>query len=89
MSLGHEHDYPPLLWNFGVSLVERAVLDAFCRAKDMTFAEALRSNALGIRLGQVDGDLAGLTPGELLPEQPLRTPHRPPHGRPVRSAHRR
>ncbi|MBT3606460.1 MAG: hypothetical protein HN521_25595 [Candidatus Latescibacteria bacterium] len=25
--------YPPLLWAFGVSLIERAVIDAFCRAK--------------------------------------------------------
>ena len=68
----HDHDYPPLLWNFGVSLVERAVLDAFCRAKGVTFADALRSNLLGIRLGQVDDNLAGVEPGELLPKQPLR-----------------
>ena len=30
----NDEGYPPLLWNFGVSLVERAVLDAFCRAKE-------------------------------------------------------
>src|SRR6266540_2727421 len=27
-----EHGFPPLLWGFGVSLVERACIDAFCRA---------------------------------------------------------
>jgi hypothetical protein len=69
----HDHDYPPLLWNFGVSLVERAVLDAYCRVTGVTFADALRSNSLGIHLGQVDGDLAGFKPGDLLPEQPLRS----------------
>lgn len=30
-----------LLTSFGVSLVERAMLDAVCRARDMTFAEAV------------------------------------------------
>ena len=69
----NDEGYPPLLWNFGVSLVERAVLDAFCRAKAITFAEALRSNSLGICLGQVDSDLVGLMPGDLLPAQPLRS----------------
>jgi len=43
-------DLPPLLWNFGVSLVERALIDAFCRAADMTFAHAVRTNALQIPL---------------------------------------
>ena len=45
-----EQGYPPLLWNFGISLIERAVIDAFCRATDTSFAQALRANTLGIRL---------------------------------------
>ena len=36
---------PPLLSNFGVTLVERAIIDAFCRATGQTFAAAVRSNA--------------------------------------------
>ena len=40
--------YPPLLWGFGVSLVERALLEAFCRATGQPFATALRTGALGI-----------------------------------------
>ena len=58
--------YPPLLWAFGVSLVERAVIDAFCRAKGMTFARAVQENALGIRLGDIHAELEGNAPGELL-----------------------
>src|SRR5439155_16209621 len=40
---------PPLLANFGTSFVERAMIDAFCRITKQTFAQALRSDALGIR----------------------------------------
>lgn len=40
--------YPPLLWNFGVSLVERALIDAFCRATHTTFSTALNTGALGV-----------------------------------------
>ena len=47
---------PPLLWGFGVSLVERAVIDAFCRATDTPFARAVRRNTLGIRLGDIHGN---------------------------------
>jgi hypothetical protein len=42
-----EAGYPPLLWNFGVSLVERCLIDAWCRAAGMPFHEAVRSGALG------------------------------------------
>ena len=69
----HEHGYPALLWNFGVSLVERAVLDAFCRITGIPFALALRTDALGIRLGRVDGDLAGCELVDLLPAKAQRT----------------
>jgi hypothetical protein len=36
----------PLLANFGVTLVERAIIDAFCHATGQTFAQAVRTNAL-------------------------------------------
>ena len=35
-----ETSYPPLLWGFGVSMVERALIDAFCRAIGCTFEQA-------------------------------------------------
>jgi hypothetical protein len=63
--------YPPLLWNLGVSLVERAVLDAFCRATGVPFAAAARTNTLGVRLGDVHPELAGSQPADLLPARPL------------------
>jgi len=64
--------YPPLLWGFGVSFVERAAIDAYCRAKGVTFGDALRSGALGVRLGDVHEELNDAQPGDLLPAQPLR-----------------
>lgn len=69
-----EKDYPPLLWGLGVSLVERALMDAFCRAKGLTFTEALRYNALGIQLDVFHYDLAGRSPADLLPAQPVVNP---------------
>jgi hypothetical protein len=63
--------YPPLLWAFGVSLVERAVIDAFCRAKGVTFAHAVHNNLLGIWLGDIHGELKNKNPADLLPDAPL------------------
>ena len=62
---------PPLLWNLGVSLVERAVLDAFCRLREVTFARALRENLLGMELGELYAELDTHVPADLLPLQPL------------------
>jgi len=63
--------HPPLLSSFGVSLVERALIDAFCRARQMPFAGAVRENALGIRLATMHSELAGARPADLLPSRPL------------------
>ena len=68
-----EQGYPPLLWNFGVSLIERAVIDAFCRATGTSFSQALRTNTLGIRLDEIHNELANYQPADLLPAQPLRS----------------
>ena len=48
---GSEQKLPPLLTHFGTSLVERAVIEAVCRSLGQPFAQALRGNQLGIRLG--------------------------------------
>lgn len=63
--------YPPLLWAFGVSLVERALIDAFCRANEISFALAVRTNRLGIRLEDIHPELEGAAPADLLLAQPL------------------
>ena len=49
-------DTSALVRSFGVSLMERAVIDATCRAADTSFHNALRA------------DLFGFAPGELHPE---------------------
>ena len=70
---GRRNNMPPLLLNFGVSLVERAVISACCRAWGRAFPRAVRENRLGIDFGQLPyKDLAGKEPGDLLPPQPLR-----------------
>ena len=66
-----ERGFPPLLWGFGVSLVERAILDAVCRLRQMPFARAVRDDALGLRPEVIYSELAGRNPAEFLPERPL------------------
>ncbi|MDQ3700043.1 MAG: hypothetical protein M3442_03870 [Chloroflexota bacterium] len=63
---------PPLLAGLGPSLVERALIDAFCRAQGLTFPTAVRRNAFGARLGDLHPELDRLAPAELLPATPLR-----------------
>ena len=62
--------YPPLLWGFGVSLVDRALIDAFCRRAGKPFSALLSENAFGIRLGDLHPELEGKVPGDLLPDTP-------------------
>ena len=61
--------FNPLLASYGPALLDRAVLDALCRALQMSFYAAVRSNAAGIGPAQpefagldMDGFLAGLAP---------------------------
>ena len=53
-----------LVAGFGPALLDRALLDALCRALGASFYEALRGNAAGIALESCDADafLAGLAP---------------------------
>jgi hypothetical protein len=64
-----DEGYPPLLWGFGVSLVERAMIDAFCRATGIPFPKAVYENHLGIQLGELHPELADFRPDDFLPEQ--------------------
>lgn len=64
--------YPGLLRSYGVSLVEQALLDAYCRARDVTFAHAVRENRLGIELGAIYEELSGTDPAAALPSIPQR-----------------
>jgi len=65
--------HPPLLWNLGVSLVERAMIDGACRAAGVPFGWALRSGMLGVQPGELHEELQGVGWEALLPEAPLRS----------------
>jgi hypothetical protein len=67
-----ENGIAPLLGNLGTSLLERAVLDGICRTTGRTIDSLLRENLLGIRLGEVRPELAGLQPCNALADEPLR-----------------
>jgi hypothetical protein len=67
---GRREHLPPLLTQFGTSLVERAMIEAVCRAAGQSFARMLRANQLGIRLGEIHPELAGQAPAALLPPSP-------------------
>ena len=61
--------YNPLLASYGPALVDRAVLDALCRAHDVSFYDAMARNLPGIGPGRaefdglgVEGFLAALRP---------------------------
>ena len=62
----------PLLAGFGVSLVERAAIDAFCRAGNVPFAEAMRStprSAPGSDAPGVDGPRSAGAPAVAAPDR--------------------
>ena len=62
---------PPLLAHLGVSLVERAVLDAVCRILGEPLHRALRSDALGLRLDTIYPELDAAPLDRALPGAPL------------------
>src|SRR5262249_34985937 len=47
---GSANSLPHLLSNFGTAFIERALIEAFCRASGKSFADILRSDALGMDL---------------------------------------
>jgi hypothetical protein len=58
---------------FGVALVERALVDAACRAAGLSLREALRADILGFRPGTVHPELAGWEAASALPAEPPAT----------------
>lgn len=64
-----KRDYNPLLASYGPALIDRAVLDALCRAKQVSFYAAMQTNLTGIGVARrefagIDFDrfLGGLAP---------------------------
>ncbi|MEM1296963.1 MAG: hypothetical protein AAGH89_16480, partial [Verrucomicrobiota bacterium] len=62
---------PPLLANLGVSLIERGVIDAYCRAQGMSFGKVLHENRFGIQLGEIHPELEKGVPADFLPSEPV------------------
>jgi hypothetical protein len=71
IAAGARHDLNPLVAGYGPALIDRAVLDALCRALGISFYDAIRRNVAGIAPATLLGDfaafdidrfLAGLTP---------------------------
>src|SRR5262245_20354842 len=48
MAWAAKEEIPPLLANFGVSLVERALIEATAKVAGKTFAQMLQTNELGV-----------------------------------------
>ncbi|MBW3595945.1 MAG: mandelate racemase [Planctomycetes bacterium] len=65
-----ERGFTPLLASFGVSLVERGIMDAICRAAGVSFARAVRENLFAIDGGAAHPDLQDHAPADWLPAAP-------------------
>ena len=70
-SWGTERGFAPLLWGLGTSLVERAMIEAFCRLQGTNFGQAVRSNAFGLRLDAFNPNLKELEPADVFPAAPV------------------
>lgn len=68
-----EREFTPLLASFGVSVVERAMMDALCRAAHVSFAEAVRKKLFAIDGGAAHRELNGRAPADWLPRRPQTT----------------
>lgn len=68
---GVQQDLTELLASFAVSLPERAMIDAICRAANVSLFDALQQDVLGIEPGLIHPVLAGGMPRNWLPVQPL------------------
>ena len=68
-----QQNIPPLLAHFGTSLIERALIDAFCRHREQSFHSLLLENAFGIQWDSIRPELAHSSLKDLLPSRPLET----------------
>ena len=73
MSWARQREIPTLLAGFGCSLIERAAIDAYCRAQNLTLETALRSGALGTQLASMRPDLSPFRVADVLPARANRS----------------
>jgi hypothetical protein len=68
-------NFPPLLAGLGVSLCERAVLDALARSLQQPVHRLVQENLLGVRLAEIYPELRDAEPRDLLPASPRTRVH--------------
>jgi hypothetical protein len=73
MSWARQDAIPTLLAGFGCSLMERAAIDALCRAQNVTFEAAIRIGLMGIDLARMRPALARCRVADLLPARANRS----------------
>jgi hypothetical protein len=66
-----EKGLAPLLAHFGVSMVERTMLDALARSAGVNLSTLLRENLPGMELGVIHPELTQNEPASFLPTGPL------------------
>ncbi len=64
-----------LLWHFGVSMIERAVIDALCRNWGVPFHQALAENRFGLDINSIHPHIGQDAIAAVLNRKPLGTVH--------------
>lgn len=64
-----------LVRGFGIALLERALMDALCRAENLTFHQAILDNAFGFDPGRIHPQLQDWKLSESLPPKPKSSMH--------------
>jgi L-alanine-DL-glutamate epimerase-like enolase superfamily enzyme len=68
---GTENRIAPLLYGFGTSMVERALIEACCRSTGKPFATALHDQDLGLNMGAIQIQMGATKAHQWLPKKPL------------------
>ncbi len=72
---GEKRGFPALLWHFGVTLMERAILDALCRQVERPISELLENELFGIDAAAAAPDVEPESLRAVLTAQPLSSIH--------------
>ncbi len=70
-----KHNVPSLLANFALSLVERAALDAYLKAKKTTLHRAIYTNLLGIQFEEIHPELSKVSIEDFIKPSPISRCH--------------
>jgi hypothetical protein len=65
----------PLIWHFGVTMIERATIDALCRGWGVPFCRALSEDRFGIDVTSIHPHISRATAQEVFGRRPLGSIH--------------